>query len=53
MITRAEVIALGVTLPPLNTLFVALRFYVKRNRTEALGIDDFLILITLVTPLLA
>ena len=48
MITRAEVIALGITLPFLDFLFVALRLYVKRRKTKTLSIDDYLITVTLV-----
>jgi hypothetical protein len=48
MITSSDVIALGITLPVLDALFVTLRLGVKWRRTGSLGIDDILIIFTLV-----
>ena len=37
-------------LVPLSTVFVALRFKVRRSTKAGLGLDDYTILATLVTP---
>ena len=49
MITVPEVIALGICLPIIDVVFVALRLWVKIVRKRRLNIDDVLISITLVS----
>ena len=43
-VTPKSMIAVGVCLPVLAALSVALRFYVRLTRKVALGLDDMLIL---------
>lgn len=51
MITRSEVIGLGVAMPIVGTCFVVLRFFIKQRRTGKLAVDDYLIFLTLVDSL--
>ena len=51
-VTPKTMIAVGAVLPIIAAIAVALRFYVRIARTKSLGLDDFLIFLSLVLVML-
>ena len=50
-ITPGEVLAAGIVLPILGIVFVGLRFYTRMLQKASFGIDDWLTVPALVSPI--